>query len=101
MVKHNKVRNSGYARYTSALNSFLEFLDEFVSVLIISMLYFENIKKNFPDDWGNYKESKLTHIVCINALSILGSKLLAKCMIEESNQVDSSKLHKYLTRIKK
>ncbi|AIX08016.1 MULTISPECIES: DGQHR domain-containing protein [Bacillus] len=70
-------------------------------ILIISMLYFENIKKVFPDDWGNYKESKLTHIVCINALSILGSKLLVKCMIEESNQVDSSKLNKYLTRINK
>lgn len=25
------------------------------------------------DDWGNYKESKLTHVVGINALSIIGA----------------------------
>ncbi|MEH7741599.1 DGQHR domain-containing protein [Bacillus subtilis] len=69
-------------------------------ILVISLLYFDNIKKIFPDDWGNYKESKLTHIVCIDALSILGSKIVAKCLIEESNQVDNFKLNKYLTKIK-
>lgn len=59
MVKHKKVRNSGYTRYTSALNSFLEFLDEFVSVLIISMLYFENIKKIFRMIGGTIKNQNL------------------------------------------
>ncbi|WFO49274.1 DGQHR domain-containing protein [Bacillus pumilus] len=70
-------------------------------LLRVSLIYFDAIKKLFPDDWGNYKESKLTHIVGINALSIIGSEILPKSLNNESMQIDLKILNSFLYKLEK
>lgn len=66
-------------------------------VLNITMFYFNLIKELLPDEWDDYKNYRLTHITCLNALAIVGNELINKNYLVKSQQPDSVKIaHKLL-----
>jgi DNA sulfur modification protein DndB len=42
--------------------------------LMIALVYFNGIKEHFTKEWFDYKEYRITHIVCLNALAIAGAR---------------------------
>jgi len=70
--------------------------------LSLAMSYYSSIKELLPEDWADYKGSRLTHIVCIDALSIAGCHILTTCLHEMKRQIDLQlvqKQVKHLSRI--
>lgn len=66
-------------------------------ILNITMFYFNLIKELLPDEWDDYKDYRLTHITCLNALAIVGNELINKNYLVKSQQPDSVKIaHKLL-----
>lgn len=61
-------------------------------ILNISMFYFNLIKELLPDEWDDYKNYRLTHITCLNALAIVGNELINENYLEKSQQPDSVKI---------
>ncbi|MFF2286655.1 ParB N-terminal domain-containing protein [Peribacillus butanolivorans] len=41
-------------------------------ILYISLYFFNEIKEILPKQWDDYKQFRLTHIVCLNALAMAG-----------------------------
>lgn len=73
---HYLTRNSRLAAFTKE------------EKLNLAMRFYSAIKELLPEDWADYKGSKLTHIVCIDALSIAGCHVLTMCLHETKRQVD-------------
>ncbi|NBC70806.1 DGQHR domain-containing protein [Paenibacillus sacheonensis] len=70
--------------------------------LYMILTYFSVVKEQFSDDWSSYKDSRLTHIVCLNALGISGMHLLSQCYSSENpKQLDITKLIKLVRKLKK
>jgi DNA sulfur modification protein DndB len=69
--------------------------------LIITQEYFGTLKEMFAEEWEDYRSSKLTHIVCVNALSMVGNRLLKKCFSRENKTLDKRLMARYLKRISK
>ncbi|MDO3679736.1 DGQHR domain-containing protein [Paenibacillus ehimensis] len=69
--------------------------------LTMAMQYFNTIKEVFPHEWLDYKEYRLTHIVCLDALSIAGSEVLSKCTTESKRQFDYNGISKAVKKISK
>ncbi|MBU7319525.1 DGQHR domain-containing protein [Paenibacillus oleatilyticus] len=67
--------------------------------LLLAMSYYNSIKEKFPTEWTNYKEYRLTHIVCLDALSITGSYVLSKCLPEGKKQIDHAAIIKYVDKL--
>ncbi|MFK4340670.1 MULTISPECIES: hypothetical protein [unclassified Paenibacillus] len=63
----------------------------------VALNYYRSIKDTFSKEWIDYGEYRITHIVCLDALSIAGSKLLTMC-INERDRIDYNMMHK---RVKK
>lgn len=42
----------------------------------LCLLYFNTIKEWFPDEWDDNKLYRLAHIICLNALAIVGNKVI-------------------------
>jgi len=61
-------------------------------ILNISMFYFNLIKELLPDEWDDYKNYRLTHITCLNALAIVGNELINENYLVKSQQPDSVKI---------
>lgn len=59
------------------------------------------MRQEYPHEWMNYKEYKLTHIVCLDALAMAASKALSNCKKENSTQIDHQKFIKSAKRLKK
>lgn len=68
--------------------------------LAIGLTYFNSIKEQYSDEWNDYKSYKLTHIVCLDALSIAGSSVLVKC-ISDHKRVDYSAITKTVKKLRK
>jgi DNA sulfur modification protein DndB len=47
--------------------------------------YYCAIKENFPNEWNDYQGHRMTHIVCLDALSLAGAEVLSKS-IEENKK---------------
>jgi DNA sulfur modification protein DndB len=69
--------------------------------LMIAMTYFSSIRDTFPEDWSDYKGSRLTHIVCLDALSMAGNFVLLKCLHETKKQIDLSHIPRSVKRLDK
>jgi DNA sulfur modification protein DndB len=69
--------------------------------LLLSLIYFNSVKETFNQEWMDYKEYRLTHIVCINALSLAGSELLGRCVSEDKKHIDYAAIEKAVKKIKK
>ncbi len=67
----------------------------------IVLSYFQLIREIYPNEWVNYKEYKLTHIVCLDALAISGSKIVRSLNSEKMKSIDSQGLAKAVKRLKK
>ncbi|MEK4250344.1 hypothetical protein [Paenibacillus sp. FSL W7-1287] len=68
--------------------------------LSLAMFYFSRVKDMFPSEWMDYKGQKLTHIVCLDALSIAGAQVLSNCVQEPRKQVDLIAASRHIKRIK-
>ncbi|WP_230302549.1 DGQHR domain-containing protein [Peribacillus simplex] len=68
-------------------------------ILYISLYYFNEIKNILPNQWSEYKKYRLTHIVCLNALSIAGNTIILENYNFSSNQLNNTKISKILTNI--
>ncbi|MBT2766020.1 DGQHR domain-containing protein [Paenibacillus sp. ISL-20] len=67
----------------------------------IAIRYFNLIRENYPNEWMNYKEFKLTHIVCLDALAMAGSKLLLHSRKENSKHIDYDKFTRSVKQLRK
>ncbi|MGM0715038.1 DGQHR domain-containing protein [Brevibacillus parabrevis] len=68
--------------------------------LTIALTYFNIIKEQYSDEWEDYKNHRLTHIVCLDALSLAGSVVIAKC-VSNNKRVDYSSIIKSVKRLQK
>lgn len=68
--------------------------------LIAALEYYNALKENFPNEWADYKGSKLTHIVCIDSLSIAGSYVVAKSLNETKKHIDIKIIKQYIAKLK-
>ena len=68
-------------------------------ILNITMIYFNLIKELLPDEWEDYKNYRLTHITCLNALAIVGNELINGNYLAKSQQPDSVKIANKLLNI--
>ncbi|NUU75386.1 DGQHR domain-containing protein [Paenibacillus xylanilyticus] len=67
----------------------------------IVLVFFNIMRQEYPHEWLNYKEYKLTHIVCLDALAMAASKMLFHCKKENSTQIDHQEFIKSVKRLKK
>ncbi|OME83098.1 hypothetical protein BK120_14960 [Paenibacillus sp. FSL A5-0031] len=67
--------------------------------LSLAVSYFSKIKELFPSEWMDYKGQRLTHIVCLDALSISGSQVLANCIHENRKQVDMVAVSRHVKKL--
>ncbi|MGW6234437.1 DGQHR domain-containing protein, partial [Peribacillus butanolivorans] len=63
------------------------------------LYYFNDIKNILPNQWSDYKKYRLTHIVCLNALSIAGNHIISDNYNFSSNQLNNTEISKSLTNI--
>lgn len=61
-------------------------------ILSIALLYFNKIKELFPEQWEDFKNYRLTHIVSLNALAIAGNEILNSHFLSNSQQINSTRL---------
>lgn len=69
-------------------------------ILNITMFYFNLIKELLPDEWDDYKNYRLTHITCLNALAIVGNELINQNYLAKSQQPNSVKIAQKLLNIR-
>lgn len=65
----------------------------------IAITYYNGIRESLFEEWNNYKEYRLTHIVCLDALSMAGNSLLVKYAYETRKQVDLKTIIKRIQRL--
>jgi DNA sulfur modification protein DndB len=68
--------------------------------LMLVLVYFNGIKELFNKEWLDYKEYRITHIVCLNAIAFAGAELFAKIVNIEKKHIDYSQINKHIQRIK-
>ncbi|MGC6587613.1 DGQHR domain-containing protein [Paenibacillus sp. Dod16] len=68
--------------------------------LALSLVYFNAIKEQFNSEWLNYKEYRITHIVCLNALAIAGSEIFSAAASKQQVNVDYNFIIKSVKRFK-
>lgn len=68
--------------------------------LAIALTYFNSIKEKYSNEWDDYKNYKLTHIVCLDALSLAGSRLLVNC-VSDYKRVDYTAIIKTVRKLRR
>lgn len=69
-------------------------------ILNLTMLYFNIVKQTLPEEWDDYKGHRLTHITSLNALAMVGNKLINENYNHKTQQLNSKKLITQLIQIK-
>ncbi|KRF22525.1 DGQHR domain-containing protein [Paenibacillus sp. Soil787] len=69
--------------------------------LMLCLFYFNGLKEIFSQEWMDYKEYRITHIVCLNALAISGSEIFSELVSVDKKQIDYIRITKYVKKIKK
>ncbi|MFD2881083.1 hypothetical protein ACFTAO_42700 [Paenibacillus rhizoplanae] len=70
--------------------------------LMLSLIYFNAVKDHFNAEWMDYKEYRITHIVCLNALSIAGAEVLSSCVTEgKKKHIDYKRITKAVKKTQK
>ncbi len=67
--------------------------------LNLCLFYFNIIKELFPDEWDDNKLYRMTHITCLNALAIVGNKVINENYLVKSQQPDSVKIVQILMKL--
>ncbi|SCY54318.1 DNA sulfur modification protein DndB [Paenibacillus polysaccharolyticus] len=65
-----------------------------------SLMYFNAIKEQFNTEWLSYKEYRLTHIVCLNALAIVGAEILKEATNRQKGKMDYAFIEKSVKKMK-
>ncbi|MGF9917711.1 DGQHR domain-containing protein [Paenibacillus ehimensis] len=102
-------RNAGRHVTLQNLYKVLELLTKNVRVsslakeekLMLCLFYFNALKENFSQEWMDYKEYRITHIVCLNALAIAGAEVFSKVVSEDTKQIDYNRILKYVKKLRK
>ncbi|NEW06872.1 DGQHR domain-containing protein [Paenibacillus sp. SYP-B3998] len=68
--------------------------------LTIALIYFTAIKETLSSEWLDYSGHRLTHIVCMDALSIAAGNVLCKQINNNKKIVDYSALIKAVKKLK-
>lgn len=66
----------------------------------ITLNYYRAIKDTFSKEWIDYGKYRITHIVCLDALSIAGSKLLTN-NVNEHKRIDYNIINKHIKKLQK
>lgn len=69
--------------------------------LSLSLSYFDSIRQTFENEWSNYKDYRLTHIVCLDALSIAGSGILDRAVHNQNKRFDYALIEKAVRKLKR
>ncbi|OCT14345.1 hypothetical protein A8709_26330 [Paenibacillus pectinilyticus] len=69
--------------------------------LTMALTFYNAVKECFPQEWLDYSSYRLTHIVCLDALSIAGSTILANCSTESKRQFDYNGITKAVIKLGK
>ncbi|WP_260357905.1 hypothetical protein [Peribacillus frigoritolerans] len=69
-------------------------------ILNITLTYFNCIKELLPVEWSDYKQYRLTHIVCLNAFAIAGNIIIPSNYNFVSNQLNIKEVNKRMSSIK-
>ncbi|WP_404356864.1 DGQHR domain-containing protein [Cytobacillus firmus] len=69
-------------------------------ILGISLFFFTTIKETLPEAWEDYTNFKLTHIVGLKALSLVGNEMLKNYYSFQTNQIDSKRMVRKLLNLK-
>lgn len=91
--KHTTLQNLYKVLGLLSRNSALEDISK-EKMLNLALLYFETIKEYLPEEWDDYKNYKLTHIVCLDALAMAGNKLLNQFYSTKTQQVNTPQILK-------
>ncbi len=67
--------------------------------LKLCLFYFNTIKELFPDEWDDNKLYRMTHFTCLNALAIVGNKVINENYLVKSQQPDSVKIAQILMKL--
>ncbi|MGA3674297.1 hypothetical protein [Lysinibacillus agricola] len=67
--------------------------------LNLCLFYFNTIKELFPDEWDDNKLYRMTNITCLNALAIVGNKVINDNYLVKSHQPDSVKIAQILMKL--
>lgn len=67
--------------------------------LNLCLFYFNTIKELFPDEWEDKSIYRMTHITCLNALAIVGNKIINENYLAKSQQPDSVKIAQMLVNL--
>ncbi|MGK5511083.1 DGQHR domain-containing protein [Brevibacillus formosus] len=67
--------------------------------LNLAMSYYNGIKERCSEEWNDYKGYRITHIVCLDALSIAGNDVLSKSFTKTSKQIDFDKVLKRINNL--
>lgn len=68
--------------------------------LMLTLIYFNALKDHFYEEWSDYNEFRITHIVCLNAFSIAGSEILSICVTEDMKYIDYNRVVKSVKKLK-
>jgi DNA sulfur modification protein DndB len=69
-------------------------------ILNIALFYFNTIKDILPEQWEDIKAYRLTHIISLNALAIVGNEVINNNFLNKSQQPDSNKILVLLENLK-
>lgn len=59
-------------------------------ILEATIVYFKTIHAIFQNEWSNYKEFRLTHIVVLDSLALAGSSILESAIKDTRKAIDQS-----------
>ncbi|WP_025845569.1 DGQHR domain-containing protein [Paenibacillus ehimensis] len=68
--------------------------------LNIALMYFTAIKETLSSEWLDYSGHRLTHIVCMDALSIAAGNVLSKHLSGTKKSIDYTSLIKSVRKLK-
>ncbi|MFS0559058.1 hypothetical protein [Brevibacillus sp. 179-C9.3 HS] len=68
--------------------------------LLIALTFYACVKEIFIDEWSDYNSYRITHIVCLDALSISGSFLFSKLLKDNKRPIQRNDLYKHLKKLK-
>lgn len=98
-------RNSGRHVTLQNLYKILEFMFKKTSglskqeKLMFALFYFNSIKESFNKEWFNYKDYRITHIVCLISLALAGAEVIQQFNTANKKQLDYTRLTKAIKKL--
>ncbi|MFB6471259.1 DGQHR domain-containing protein [Paenibacillus glucanolyticus] len=68
--------------------------------LTLCLFFYNTVKEQFNSEWLNYKEYRLTHIVCLNALAIAGAEIFSVAISRKHGYIDYNFINKCVKKLK-